>query len=192
MGFRLTPIFIKPNNQLSATDLLESLGCSNPIALQKVDFYDTNKQYDKMFVGQKGDYTIISNGALAYGAFEAHTPLLNLPQSEITALIWDETTGCFGFSILKKGQIMRQIMVAEDEVVCDYGAPVPEESGINEADIFSPEERENIIEEEGIEIFETLLKIEIVCKTINRLAEKCIGTPLLHIKEQIELTTYQC
>jgi len=68
MGFRLTPIFITNQASVSNEELLEAVGLTGLIKGKVVDFYDTNKDWDTVFIGSKGDCKILYDGDLCYEA----------------------------------------------------------------------------------------------------------------------------
>jgi len=191
MGFRLTPIFIKSEIPKSDKEILDTFGLSNLKKGKMVDFYDTNKQWENVFIGTKENCKILCNGELANKAFEDENLFLNLENTEITSIIWNETSDEFGFSLIKDGKIIRKIMVSDGEFKYDYGNPIPEESEIKDDEIFEPEEKEEIIEGEGEEVFKEMVKAEKVCRVANILAKRYIGVGIVEIQERIELAEYE-
>ena len=136
MGFRLTPIFIKSEIPKSDKEILDTFGLSNLKKGKMVDFYDTNKQWENVFIGTKENCKILCNGELANKAFEDENLFLNLENTEITSIIWNETSDEFGFSLIKDGKIIRKIMVSDGEFKYDYGNPIPEESEIKDDETY--------------------------------------------------------
>lgn len=191
MGFRLSPIFIKTNPQLSVEQLLEAIRQTHLKRENALDFYDTNKQYDAFFIGQINDYTILCNGALAYGIFDDAALFQSLQPTELTAIVWDETSGVFGFCCLQDGQIIRKVMAVDGAIECDEGLPLSEELAIDEATLFEPEEKEEIIEAEGEEAYLEILKAEKICRAANQIAKRYFGTALMALKDHIEVYEYR-
>lgn len=70
MGFVLNPIFITNHASTSNEKLLNEVGLTGLIRGEAVDFYDTNKEWDTLFMGSKGDCKILCDGDLCLGAFE--------------------------------------------------------------------------------------------------------------------------
>jgi hypothetical protein len=191
MGFRLTPIFIKSEEIMSDEEILTIVGLSNLEKNQVVDFYQTSKQYERTFMGAKGNCKILVNGELAYKTFEDETPFLYIDNTEIASIIWDETSGVFGFSLIQNGKTVRKILVMAGEIECEEGEAISEELEIQDEEIFMPEEKAEIIETEGEEVFNEMLKAEKICRVTNILAKRYIGTGLVEIQEKIELNEYK-
>ena len=81
--------------------------------------------------------------------------------------------------------------MSDGEFRYDYGNPIPEESEIKDDEIFEPEEKEDIIEGEGEEVFKQMVKAEKVCRVANILAKRYIGVGIVEIQERIELAEYE-
>ncbi|HEX4958136.1 MAG TPA: hypothetical protein VFV46_08155 [Lacibacter sp.] len=190
MSFRLTPVFIQSNTPFTEEEVLQAAGLPSLQKGKAIAFYETSKQYDRVFMGRNSHCTIVCNGNLAYAAFDDHYPLAQLQNAEITAIIWDETSGCFGFSYIKNGETIRKVMVVDGSIECDEGEPLAEETTINEEDLFPEDEREEMIEAEGEEGFLELLKAEKICRATNLLAKRFLGTGMMELQEQMELYEY--
>ncbi|UZR95976.1 hypothetical protein [Chondrinema litorale] len=191
MGFRLIPIFIKSKALKSDEEILKMVGLPNLEKGKTFDFYDTNKQWDSVFIGTKDICKILCNGELASKAFKDENPFLNFEDTEIASIIWDETSSVYGFSLIKNGKTIRKVLVSDGEFEYDYGEPIPEELEINEDEIFIPEEKEEIIEGEGEEAFQEMMKAEKVCRVADTLAKRYIGAGVVGIQERIELNEYE-
>lgn len=187
MGFRLTPIFIQSNTQLSEEEVLQAAGLTHLQKGMAVPFYDTSKQYDRVFTGHKNNCSIVCNGPLAYAAFDEADPFELLTTAETTVIIWDETSGVFGFCWRKNGQTIRKVMVIEETFECNEGSPLPEELAVDVETLFDPEEKEEIIEEEGEEAFAEKVKAAIICRAANELAKRYLGAALMQLQERIEM-----
>ncbi len=191
MGFRLNVIFITNVASTSNEELLEKIGMSDKEKWSTTDFYGTSKQSSLIFVGTKNNCKIISNGALAHRAFEKDNPFLNFKNSEIASIIWNETSSVYGFSLIKNGQLIRNVISVDDEEVeAGFGNPIKEETEIKEDHLFDPEEVEEIIENEGREYFNNLVKSEKICRAANNLAKRYIGTGLVEIQDPIKMIEY--
>jgi hypothetical protein len=191
MGFRLTPIFIKSEKAKSDEELLKIVGMSNLEKGKAIDFYETNKQYESVFIGDKENCKILCNGELAYKAFEDENPFLNLENTEIASIIWNETSDVFGFCLIKNGKTIRKMLVSDGEFDHDFGEPIPEELEIKDDEIFMPEEKEEIIEDEGEQVYTDMVKAEKVCRVADILAKRYIGAGVVGIQERIELNEYE-
>lgn len=191
MGFRLSPIFIKSEKVKSDEELLKNFELTNLKRGMEVDFYQTSKQSEKIFIGTKNNCKIVCNGKLANEAFKDENRFLSLENSEIASIIWNETSDVFGFSLINNGRIVRKVMVCDGEFQCDYGSPISEELEIKEDEIFRLEEKEEIVEEEGEDVFKEMVKAEKVCRVANILAKRYIGAGIVEIKERIELNEYE-
>lgn len=196
MGFRLNAIFITGQALVSNEEILNKIGYSD---FQKidgtVDFYGTNKQRDSFFIGSVGSCKLICNGKLADQLiFEENekNPLLNFKESEIAAIIWDETSGIYGFCLIQNGEIVRNVISLDGEKPDEgIGNPVQEELEINGEELFSLEEREEIIKYEGEEGLRHGIENSIICEATNNLAKRYIGYKLMEINKRIELTKYE-
>jgi hypothetical protein len=190
MGFRLTLIFLQSEEPKSDEEILKKLGLTNLEKGKTVNFYDTSKQYERVFIGTKGNCKILSNGKLAYQALEEENPFLSLENTEICAIIWDETSAVFGFSLIKNGKTIRKMLVIDSEIECDFGEIIPEELAMKGEEIFTLEEKEEIIEEEGEEGFNEKVKAEKISRIANILAKRYISASLVSLQERIELSEY--
>jgi hypothetical protein len=191
MGFRLNPIFITNQGSVSNEDLLDKVGLTGLIKGEAVDFYDTNKQWDTVFMGSKGDCKILCDGDLCLGAFEDESALLKLKDCEIAAIIWNETVDNFGFCLIKNGKVERKAMVSDGDLEHDYGQPIQEELEISDDELFEPDEMEEIIEMEGKDGFERMIKSEKICRATNNIVKRYLGVGLVEIQERIELNQYE-
>lgn len=191
MAFRFNPIFIKSAIPQSDEKLLQNIGLSHLIKGNVVDFFDTNKQYERVFVGANGACNILSNGALAYQAFDAKNPFIQLENAEIVAIIWDETLGIFGFCCIQNGEMMRKVLVVEGVLECDEGTPLPEESLFTVDKVFTADEIAEMLDADGEEELEERLKAETVWRVADVLAKKYMGMGFVDIKEGILLHEYR-
>lgn len=191
MGFVLNPIFITNHGSVSNEELLDQLGLSGLTKGESVDFYDTNKDWDTVFMGSKGDCKILCNGALCFGAFQDDSALLRLKDCEIAAIVWNETVDYFGFCLIKNGKVERMAMTGDGNLEHDYGQPIREELEISDDELFEPEEREEIIEMEGPEGLERMIASEKICRAANSIVKRYLGAGLIEIQESIELWRYR-
>ena len=191
MGFRLNPIFITNQASTSDEELLTKVGLKNLKKGKAVDFYDTNKKWDTVFVGSKGACKILCNGNISFGSFGADSTLLLFNDCEVAAIIWNETVDSYGFCLIKNGEIIRKIMVIDGDIEHDYGQPIEEESSIKDDELFGPDKMEKIIEMVGEEGFERMAKSERICRATNSIVKRYLGVGLVEIKERIELNEYE-
>ncbi|MBN8681231.1 MAG: hypothetical protein J0L99_01195 [Chitinophagales bacterium] len=175
MSFILNSIFITNQAAASSEKLLDTLGLTGLVSGATVNFYDTNKQWDSVFIGSKGDCKILCNGNLSLGAFEDDNPLLRLKDCEIAAVIWNETVGNFGFCLIKNGKIERKTMVIDGDIEHDYGQAIKEELEISDDELFEPDEMEEILEMEGRKGLERMIKSEKICRTTNNIVKRYLG-----------------
>lgn len=190
MAFRLHPVFIKSEIINTPEALLQLMDKSDSTKGETFDFYATSKQYDRVFIGRIADYMICCNGNLAYGALDEENPLLDIKDVEAAAIIWDETSAVFGFSIIRKGMAVRKVLVVDGEIECNEGEPVAEELAIDEDRLFDPEEKEEILEEEGPEGFAALVQAEKICRATNAVAKRYLGTGIVELQKKLDLHEY--
>ena len=180
MGFVLAPIFIKSENSISDEAILNKVGLDRLTKGEPINFYATNKKWEQVFIGTKGNCKIICNGGLASKAFEKENPFVGFENSEIAVIIWNSTSDYYGFCLFKNGKVIRKVVTCDGEFEHDYGNPIAEELAIKEDEIFMLEEMEEMIENEGKEGFEKMVKAEKVCIVADMLANRYLGTCLLY------------
>jgi len=185
MAFRLSPIFVKSKILKSDEVTLNSLGLSNFKKGKIVDFYDTNKQGHKLFIGTKENFKILCNGELANKAFEDESLFLSLKDTVTTSIIWNETSDEFGFCLIKDGKMIRKVLVSDGEFKYDFGNPISEELEIKDDEIFDREEKEEIIDDEGEEVFKEMVKAEKVYRVASILVKRYLGAGIEEIQERI-------
>lgn len=191
MGLRLNTIFITGQDSVSNEELLQKLGIENKEKWSRTDFYGTSKQWDSFFVGIKNNCKIICNGDLAHKAFQEENPFLNLKESEIASIIWNETAGVYGFSLIKNGRRIRSVIsIDDDEIEPGFGDPIIEELEINKDGLFSSDEIKEILEAEGEEYLNNVIESEVISRAANNLAKRYIGTGIVEIQERIEMYEY--
>ncbi len=191
MGLNLNPIFITNVGTLSNEVLLRKIGITNLKKGKAVNFYDTNNQWDSLFIGNKDNCKIICEGGMARQAFNENNPFLDFKENEIAAIIWNEVSDMFGFSLIKNGVIARNLLFSAGELRYNYGKPIPEELAININELFEVNERKAIIQAQGQNAFDTMLIAEIVCTATNELAKRYLGTGIVDNKEMIEFYEYE-
>lgn len=190
MGFALHPIFITNQASVSNEELLDRLGFTELVKWRAVDFYDTSKTWNTVFVGSKDDCKIICSDVLCEQAFEEDGPLMWFEESEITAIYWNETVDMYGFCLIKNGNVVRKALAIGREITHDKGQPVPEELEILDTDLFEPDEMEEIIKREGKERLEEMIKAGKICRATARIVARYLGTSLLNISEELLLQEY--
>ncbi len=190
MSFRLHPVFIKSKTINAAEAVLLLIGKSDLKKGEAFDFYATNKQYDRVFIGKAAECMLCCNGNLAYGSFDEDHPFLHMAEGEATAIVWDETSSVFGFSILQNGKAVRKVLVVDGELECNEGEPVAEELAIDENSLFEPEEKDEILEEEGEQGFAAIVQAEKICRATSAVAKRYLGTGIVELQEQLVLHEY--
>lgn len=191
MGLRLNVIFITNVASLTNEELLTKLGLEDKEKWSRTSFYGTSKKENSLYVGTKGQCKIISNGALAHSLFKNENPFLNLKNSEVASIIWNETASIYGFCLIKNGEMIRQILSFDVELIeGDFGAPIPKEIEIKSEDLFDTDTENEIIEAEGLEYFNNLVKAEKACKAANNLAKRYVGCSLVEIGDDVEMIEY--
>jgi len=196
MGLKLNAIFITGQALISDQEILNKVGFSNLEKIEKsVDFYKTNKQRDSIFIGSVGNCKLICNGELADRAWlmdKEKNPLLSFKEKEIAVIKLDDSAGIDGFCLINNGEIVRSIIVvAGEKSNGGFGKPIQEELDINIDELFTLEEKEEIIEFEGENAFERILEAAKISKAANNLAKRYLGTGLMEIKERIKLFQYE-
>lgn len=190
MGFQLNPIFISNQESISNEELLNKLHIPNLKKGKKVNFFDTNKKILSVFVGDIGDYKLICSGELLWKAFENDNTFSDFKNSEVTALIWNETISSYGFCIVEKGMVCRKILVTDNEIQYNTGLPIHEELRLNGKRFFDPEEKEEIVDMYGKDEFAKYYQSELICRATDELSKKYLGVSLLAFDESIEFFHY--
>lgn len=191
MGLNLNPIFITNQAFISDEVLLDKMKITNLKKGKAVNFYDTNNQWDTLFIGNKDNCKILCEGGMARQAFNENNPFLEFKESEVAAIIWNEVSDMFGFSLMKNGVITRRLLFSAGELRYNDGKPLPEELAIKIDEIFGAKEKQAIIQAQGQNAFDTMLIAEIVCTATNDLAKRYLGTGIVDNKELIEFREYE-
>lgn len=193
MSFKLNAIFIQGQALASDQEILNRVGFSDLEKIgEPVDFYETNKQRDSIFIGSVKNCKLICNGKLANEADLKDNPLLNFKENEIAVISLDDSAGVDKFCLIKNGKIVRSmIAIAGEKSYEGFGTPIQEELDINIDELFTPEEKEEIIEFEGEDGFKQIVVEAKIAEAANNLAKRYLGTGLMEIKERIKLYKYE-
>ena len=188
MSTILNPIFVKCD--LSIPDLLSVIFEEKRFEIgQTVEFYHTNKTNDQLFIGTYESCIIMSNFDLAYRMiFEKDNNFLKLKNAEVAAFILNDQVGWDAFGLIENGKIRRQASVLEIEIGHNYGEPIREEIGIDDAEIIDQEELDEIISD-GIDP-KALIEANKIVYAMDNVAKRFIGTGLMDFKEKIYLKEY--
>lgn len=191
MSFRLNAIFVRPSNELTDGELLKKLNLSTRLLPKnQVDFFETNNRWDKLYVGSYRGSGIICHGKTINRAFEEDNFAEALPAAEIAAIIWDESSETFGFAFFQKGRTVRKVLVSAGVFEFDLGFPIDEESKIKDTELLDADEMLDIIDAEGKEALQLMLKSERTIHATNRLVKRYLNSELVAIEEEILLEEY--
>jgi hypothetical protein len=191
MSYRLNAIFIIDKNKPADDDLLKKMGISTPLsAKNQVDFFETNNRWDKLFVGLYKECSIVCHGKSTNRAFEEDNFAQALPTAEIAAIIWDESSETFGFAFFQKGKTVRKVLVCSGAFEFDLGFQIDEESKIKDTELLDADEMLDIIDADGKEALQQILKTERTIHATNRLVRRYLNSELVGIEEEILLEEY--
>ncbi len=191
MSYRLNAIFVCGNNNSEDAELLTKLSISTGLqAKNQVDFFETNNRWDKLYVGSFKDCSIICHGKTTIRAFEEDNFAEALPAAEIAAIIWDESSETFGFALFQKGKTVRKVLISAGTFEFDMGFPIDEESKIKDTELLDTDEMLDIIDAEGKEALQHILKSERTIHSTNRLVKRYLKAELVSIEDEILLEEY--
>lgn len=191
MSYRLNAIFILDKNKRTDEALLKDLGISTRLLPKnQVDFFETNNRWNKLFVGNFNDSQIICHGKTTNRAFEEDSFAAAFTSAEITAVIWDESTEAFGFAHFQKGKLIRKVLVTAGNFEFDLGFQIDEESKIKDTELLDSDEMLDIIDSEGKEALQQILKTERTIHSTNRIVKRYLKAELVGIEEEILLEEY--
>jgi len=191
MSYRLNAVFIRGNNSTDNAELLNKLGISTRLLPKnQVDFFETNNRWDKLFVGSFENCNIICHGKTTNRAFEEDNFAEALPAAEIAAIIWDESSETFGFALFQKGKTVRKVLISEGSFEFDIGFSIDEESKLKDTELLDADEMLDIIDAEGKEALQQILKSERTIHSTNRLVKRYLKAELVSIEEEILLEEY--
>jgi hypothetical protein len=191
MSYRLNAIFILDKNKRTDEELLKDLGISTRLLPKnQVDFFETNNRWNKLFVGNFNDCQIICHGKTSNRAFEEDNFAAAFTSAEITAFIWDESTEAFGFAHFQKGKLIRKVLVTAGNFEFDLGFQIDEESKIKDTELLDSDEMLDIIDSEGKEALQQILKTERTIHSTNRIVKRYLKAELVSIEEEILLEEY--
>lgn len=190
MGFQLHPIFISNKNSFSNEEVLDKLGISNLKKGERIEFYKTNKKLTSIFVGDIGKYKIVCSGELVWKAFKDEAVFSEFNDCEIAVTIWNETIDSFGFCLIEKGNLIRKALATDSGIEYNIGQPIEEELKFTDVELFDQDEKEEMIEMEGMDGFKEILKSEIICRATGELSKRYLGSTIIQFNEQIDLFEY--
>ncbi len=191
MSFRINAIFIRHQQELTQAEILGKLNYkTKQLPKVQVDFFETNNRWNKLFMGRKGDCSIVCNGKLINRAFEEADFAAAFPNSEICAIIWDEAVDTFGFTLFINGRSVRKILVSNGEFEYDNGFPVTEEEKIKDNELLDADEMVEILNTDGKEALQNILKTERTIHSTNRIVARFLGADLVSVEEEILLEEY--
>ena len=190
-------IFIKNPDTTDVNNILSNLGLGGYEPAKEASLWDTNKP-TTLFMGFYNGNLLIVHPDLAFQFFtatqsNAERRFINLfPNSEIAALVENETVGLFAFAIIDGGKKIRMKDGSDGEVYNDLGDLLPEEIDLLSETIFSEEELEemkgNDMSDEEIQ---AAINFETSYRVPNRLSKRYLGETVLEINTpEIKLTMY--
>jgi len=191
MSYRLNAVFILDKNRTSDEEILKNLGVNTRLnPKNQVDFFETNNRWDKLFIGQYKDCTVICHGKTTNRAFEEDNFAAAFPNAEVAAIIWDETSEAFGFALFQKGKMLRKVLINASVFEFDLGFQIDEESKIKDTELLDADEMLDIIDSEGKAALQEILKSERTIHATNRLVKRYLNSELVSIEEEILLEEY--
>jgi hypothetical protein len=188
-------VLVKVEEKTNINQLLEDVGFEGFMPVKQVDIWKTSKP-DTLFVGYYNGYLIFANDDLAI-QFSNDEPtdiekafIQHFPETEIVALVMNESVGFFVFSIIENGVRKRLKYGSDGEIHGDFGEPLREELEMLNSDIFDEEELEEM-EENGVDI-DALVEFEASYRVPHLLMKNRLGIDFMSAKDgQITLMRYE-
>jgi hypothetical protein len=188
-------VLVKAKEETNINQLLEDVGFEGFMPVKQVDIWQTSKP-DTLFVGHYNGYLIFANDDLAI-QFSNDEPTeveevftRYFPNTEIVALVMNESVGFFIFSIIENGVRKRLKHGSDGEIHGDFGEQLSEELEILQTEIFDPEELEEM--EENGEDVESLIEFEASYRVPHLLMSNRIGKDFMALKDgEITLMRYE-
>jgi hypothetical protein len=190
-------IFIKNVGSLNVADMLPKLGLGQYKPLRESSLSETNKP-TTLFAGLYNGNLLLVHQELVFKFFgpeqseEERRFIETFPQSEIAALISNESVNLFSFAIIDQGTKMRMKDGCDGEIYNDVGDPLPEEKEVFSEEIFAEDEldemRENGMAEEEIQ---ATIQFEASNRVPDLLTKRYLGENVLNMKtDKVKLTMY--
>jgi hypothetical protein len=188
-------VLVKAKEETDISKLLENVGFEGFSPVKKVDIWETSKP-DTLFVGYCNGYLIFANDDLAI-QFSNDEPtdiekafIQHFPDTEIVALVMNESVGFFVFSIIENGVRKRLKHGSDGEIYGNFGEQLPEELEILTTEIFDPEELEEM--EENGEDIEALIEFEASYRVPHLIMKNRLGIDFMTSKDgEITLVRYE-
>jgi hypothetical protein len=190
-------IFIKAPKLGDLTEILSKLGLSDYKPSREVTLLESNKP-KTLFTGFYNGNLLIVHPDLVFKFFgpsqsETEKCFIDLfPDTEIAALVDNESVGLFSYSIIVDGKKIRMKDGCDGEIYNDFGDLLPEEIDLLEETIFTEDEMEEM-KENGLseEEIDEMVKFEASYRIPNRLSKRYLGEPVLTIDaSKVKLTMY--
>lgn len=188
-------VLVKVEEKTNISQLLEDVGFEGFLPVKQVDIWQTSKP-DTLFVGYYNGYLIFANDDLAI-QFANDEPteieetfIRHFPNTEIIALVTNESVGFFVFSIIENSVKKRLKHGADGEIHGDFGEPLREELEMLNSDIFDAEELEEM--EENGEDIDALVEFEASYRVPHFLMKNRLGIDFMSAKDgEIALIRYE-
>jgi hypothetical protein len=190
-------IFVTNVKSTDIPEILTKLGLGQYKPQREVTLSDTNKP-TTLFAGVFNGNLLLVHQDLVFTFFgpeqsdEERRFIETFPESEIAALVSNESVNLFSFAIIDKGKKIRMMDGCNGEIYNNVGAPLPEEQELLSEEIFMPEELEEMTEN-GMteEQIQAMIAGRIGYQVSNRLTKRYLGEEVLLIDPHVvKLTMY--
>lgn len=184
------PIFIKSESKLSISDVLLNLyGDAKFDIGESLDYSSTNKQCDRLFIGEHDDCLILSNLDLAMDIiYKSESNFMKFQNSLVAGIIVNTQTGWEGFGLIENGIVQRQVAFSEDGFGRNIGKAIKEEEAVEKFVKLNQKEKKELVEE-GLDP-EDVIKMGIVSKAIDILTKRFVDYELMEIQNNLFLQEY--
>ena len=187
MASNFSFVFIENKKEIDINHFLDKIEFNGYSPVEEVDLWDTSKP-DTLFIGKHNGYLIFADEGLPYLFFKETRGKMEtrfveyFPDSEISAFFLNESTGMFGFAIIKNGERKRILLGGDGEIHLELGEKLSIENQIVRNEIFD-EDTLKEMRENGEDI-ERLILIEASYRVTGQLISERLGRDFYTLKDK--------
>ena len=177
MGWKIYLIVITNATNVNVRDVPQKLGLDSLKPTKEISIHDA--QYDGgVSIGKYGDKIFVVSSELVF-KFYGKTPsdfekkiTAEFPNSDIAAILINQTSDLYGYSIIENGKRRRTKSGADLELYVDTGDKLPEEIEISKEKLFDDDEMEEMKEDYSKAELKKVIEQEISFRTTFRLTKR--------------------